>query len=116
MKANPKLFEFVTSPYTATYSASGQAAVRFEGSVSHIFSINGYRKLCVEVASTTKTKSYSLSMGKLSGPTLGQRIADHQLADAKIHCYDVMGPEAALWLNGTPNSTDKVKLWVYLIP
>ncbi len=114
MQTDPKLLQFVDTPFTVKYSAAGEAFVVFSG--SHIVSVNGYTKVCVEVAGTAKTKSFDLIMGKNSGATLADRVANNQAADAHIHSYPVTGPEVALVLKGTPNATDKVQLWMYLIP
>ena len=114
MQTNPKLFQLVDTPFVAKYSAAGEAFVIFSG--SHIVSVNGFRTVCVEVAGTAVTKSFDLIMGKNTGATLADRVANNQAADGHIHTYPVIGPEVALVLNGTPNVTDKVQLWLYLIP
>jgi|WetSurMetagenome_2_1015567.scaffolds.fasta_scaffold151647_2 hypothetical protein len=114
MQTNTKFMQFVDTPYTVKYTAAGEAYVNFPG--GYIVSIDGYSKVCIEVLGTTITKSFSLNMGKISGSTLADAVALNQAADAHIHTYPVIGPEAALLLKGTPNTTDKVQLWVYLIP
>ena len=117
MQTNPQLLQFVDTPFVAKYSAAGEAFVIFPGTPgSHIVSVNGYTKVCVEVLGTPKTKSFDLIMGKNSGATLADRVANNQAADAHIHAYPVTGPEVALVLKGTPNTMDKVQLWMYLIP
>jgi hypothetical protein len=114
MQTNPKLLQFVDTPFIAKYSAAGEAFVIFGG--SNIFSVDGYTKVCVEVLGTPITKSFDLMMGKISGATLADRVANNQAADAHIHTYQVSGPEVGIVLKGTPNTTDKVQLWMYLIP
>lgn len=114
MQPNPKLFQFVDTPFVAKYSAGGEAFVIFAG--SSIVSVDGYTKVCVEVLGTAITKSFDLMMGKISGATLADRVANNQAADAHIHSYQVLGPEVAMVLKGTPKTTDKVQLWMYLIP
>jgi hypothetical protein len=114
MQTDPKLLQFVDTPFPVKYSASGEAYVIFSG--SNIVSVNGYTKVCVEVLGTSITKSFDLLMGKISGATLADRVAYNQAADAHIHSYPVSGPEVGLVLKGTPNTNDKVKLWMYLIP
>jgi len=112
-QAKTKLYQFVDTPYDVTYSGFGEAFVRFEPPNSMV-RVDGFRHICVEVLGTPKTTSFDLTMGKLSGATLGERIAENQVADAKIHCYNISGPEVGLVLRGTPNTTDKVQLWMYL--
>ena len=109
MQTNPKLIQYVDTPFLADYPASGEARVI-------LTSIDGYTKVCVEVAGTTKTKTFTLFMGKLSGTTVGDRVATDQPADGHIHTYPVIGPEMSLFLKGPPNTSDKVQLWIYLMP
>jgi hypothetical protein len=109
MQTNPKLIQYVDTPFLANYSAGGEARVL-------IISVDGYTKACVEVNGTPNTKSFTVFMGKLSGTTLGDRVATDQAADAHIHTYPIVGPEMSLFLKGPPNTSDKVLLWIYLIP
>jgi hypothetical protein len=107
-----KLIQFVDTPYSVTYSGSGEAYVSWPGG-SNALSADGYSRVSVEVRGTAKTSSFDLIMGKISGSTLADRVAS-PAADGKIHTYEVIGPEIALLLKGTPNATDRVQLWVYL--
>jgi hypothetical protein len=70
----------------------------------------------VEVLGTPITKLFDLMMRKISGNTLGDRVTNNQAADAHIHTYQASGPELGMILKGTPKATDKVQLWIYLIP
>jgi hypothetical protein len=115
-EAKTQFFQFVDSPYNANYSSSGEAAVVFQlpGGPNNVVPVSGYRHVCIEVANTSITTSFSLYMGKISGSTLSERIADHQPANARINCYQIRGPEIALWLHGTPSASDSVQLWMFL--
>ncbi len=114
MQQNPKLIQFVDTPFVANYTKYGFAFVEISG--SNAISLDGYTKVCVQVSGTSITKSFTLSMGKISGPTLCDNVAVNQAADNHIHTYPVIGPQMTLTLNGPPNTTDNVKLWIYLIP
>jgi hypothetical protein len=108
---NTRLINMVDTPATITYSASGEGRVPLDPSVGNIIKVNGFRKFSVLIG-TTRATSMMLFIGKISGPTLSQRFT--QPVDAKIHTFDVVGPEMTLWLTGgPPNTTERVQLWVY---
>jgi hypothetical protein len=124
----PKLLQYVDKPYNVTFSSLGEASVNFEG--SYILSIDGYRKVCLEVGpagsfrvvngvvygtSSNETLMFDVVMGKLSNNTLGDEVGNGT-ADGHIYSYDVIGPEMILNLRGAPNTTTQVQLWLYLIP
>jgi hypothetical protein len=114
-QAQTKFYQFVDTPYTATYSPAGVACVNFLPLASRcIIPVDGYGQVCVEVAGTTRTTNFDLSMGKMTGASLSDRVVDNQRADAKIHCYKINGPEVQLILNGEPSTTDRVQLWMHL--
>ena len=114
-QAKTQLFQFVDSPLAVSYPSFGEFRVPLGG--SNIISTDGYRQVCVEAVESvghTNTSGYSALMGKLSGSTLGTFIATNHPLGGTIDCYEVNGPEFALILNGSPNTSDSVQLWVYL--
>src|SRR5512142_138547 len=79
-----------------------------------IIEVSQYRKVNVLVGQT-KASSASLTMGKLSGTTLGARF--ELPLDQKIHSFDVVGPE--LWLElmcpfDRKTPAEHVQLWLFL--
>lgn len=113
MQANTKFLQYVDKPFTAAFDKSGLVWVLFEN--NPVLSIDGYRKVCLQLYCLDEI-TFDVSMGKISGATMAESLANKQALDKKIHCYDVRGPEFQLVLHGKPNTTSKVQLWVYLIP
>jgi hypothetical protein len=115
MQDKPRFIEFVDKPYNVTFSQFGYEFVRFEAG-SNTISVDGYRKVCVEVSSgkAGKVKKFALSMGKISGSTL---CTDYEHpAKTQIYCHSIKGPQISLILYGPPNESEEVQLWVYLMP
>jgi hypothetical protein len=111
--ATNQLYNFVNTPVTVTYSASGQAQVSLSTTSGAIISIAGYRKVSMRLGATHAT-TLQVSMGKISGPTLSAAVLNGPV-DGRIHTFDVVGPELVLTLSGgPPNTTDHIQLWVYL--
>jgi hypothetical protein len=115
MMTDPKLIQFVDTPFNVTYSASGQAFVLWPGG-SNELSLNGYTQVSIEVGPSAHTQSFDVLMGKNSGATLSSRVGTAVPVGTTIHTYPVVGPEMALLLHGTPSTSDAVQLWVYLRP
>ena len=107
---NTKLYNFVDTPASLTYSQAGDAQVPLDA--NPIVDVTGYRQVNVRIGQT-KASSFSLFMGKIGGATLS--VENSQPVDNAIHTFDVVGPEIALFLKGgRPKSHEKVELWVYL--
>jgi hypothetical protein len=107
-----KLYNFVDTPLSVTFSSSGQAQLRINPPAA-IISITGYRKVSVQIGSTHAT-NLRVSIGKITNATLSQTIFNRPV-DQNIHTLDVVGPELVIWLTGAPaNSTEQIKVWVYL--
>ncbi len=55
------------------------------------------------------------TMGKISGSTLAQTVAQFPLGTAgQIHTFDVIGPEFSVILTGAPANTDvPIQAWVF---
>ena len=56
------------------------------------------------------------TMGKISGQTLAQSVAQFPLGTtAQIHAFEVVGPEFSVVLAGGPANTDvPIQAWVFL--
>ena len=78
----------------------------------------GYSKVSIEIVqfpTTVSGLSVNVAEGKISGATLAQVIDVFPLSSsAKIHSYEVMGPEFSLVLTGGPaNAQVALQAWVY---
>ena len=110
--ATTKFYNFVDTPASITYNASGQAQVQLDPAVGAIISVAGYRKVSIRIGAT-KATSFMFGMGKISGPTLSRIIT--RAINQQINTFDVVGPEMVLVLaGGPPNASENVQLWVYL--
>ncbi|HUI24780.1 MAG TPA: hypothetical protein VL403_01750 [Candidatus Kryptonia bacterium] len=108
---NTKLINFVDTPVSIQYSASGDAFIPLASPTQSILDVTGFRRVSILVGAT-KASSYELFMGKISGATLSNRFS--QVIDQQIHTYEVVGPEINLNLRGPAKVKEKVQLWVYL--
>ena len=109
--AATRFINFVDTPVSVTFSASGQAMVPLDPSTGNVISLTGFRRVHVRVGSTTATQMM-VNMGKISGSTLSQMFTR---PIAQTQSFDVIGPQMVLWLTGgTPNTTARVQLWVYI--
>ena len=116
-QAKTLFIEYVDTPYAVTYDKFGNDQVNLlPSSTGPTVPLDGYREVCVQVGtgSSGNTKSFSLSIGKISGLTLCEKVFDHQPVGTKIFCSYVKGPQAMLLLHGKANTNDKVQLWIYL--
>jgi hypothetical protein len=107
---NTKLYNFVDTPVSVTYSQFGEVQVPLEA--DPIIDVTGFRQVSFLIG-RTKAASWTLSMGKISGSTLA--AGNDGPIDSSIHTFDVVGPEIVLVLKGgKPKTKDKLELWVYL--
>jgi hypothetical protein len=110
--ATTKLYNHVDTPASITYNASGQAQVVLDPAIGSIISVAGYHRVSIRIG-TTKATSFMLNMGKISNTTLSRIIT--RSINQQIHTFDVVGPEMVLVLvGGPPNTTESVRLWVFL--
>jgi hypothetical protein len=85
-----------------------------------ILDVTKFQKVSVEIVPGPGAPAQNMSitsyLGKLSGATLGEAVEQFPLvAEAKIHTYDVVGPEFNLILSGGPANTDMpIQAWVFL--
>ena len=109
---NTRLFNFVDTPAIIHYNQGKEAQVPLDPQTGSIIDISGFRRISVRIGST-KAKSFSVFIGKISGATLSQEF--NQAVDDQIHTFEVVGPQMNLFLKGgKANSEEKVQLWVYL--
>ena len=109
---NTRMFNFVDSPAVIHYSQFGEAQVPLDPQTGSVIDITGFRRISVRIGST-KAKSSSVFIGKISGTTLSQEF--NQPIDNLTHTFEVIGPQMNLFLKGgPPNTQEKVQLWVYL--
>ncbi len=109
---NTRMFNFVDTPAVIKYGPGGDGDVPLDPQVGSVIDITGFRKINVRIG-TTKAKSYTVFIGKISGATLSQEL--NQPIDNLTHTFEVTGPQLSLLLRGgPPNTHEKVQLWVYL--
>jgi hypothetical protein len=115
MMTDPKLIQFVDTPFDVTYPAAGEAYVQWPQGTG-ILSVNGYSQVSVMVGPSAHTQTFDVIMGKISGATLSSRVATGVHVGVAIHTYPIVGPEFGIVLHGTAGSQDHVQLWIYLRP
>ncbi len=109
---NSRFFNFVDTPASVHYSQFNAAQVILDPTTGGVIDVSGYRRISVRIG-PTKATSFSVFIGKISGATLSQEC--NLPVDNKIHTFEVVGPQMALFLiGGTANSDENVQLWVYL--
>jgi hypothetical protein len=109
---NVRFINLADSPAVLKYSQFGEAFVNLDPTVGGVIDVSGYRWVSIRIGST-KATSCEMAMGKISNQTLAQ--AYNVPLDGKIHTFEINGPQMTLVLKGgQPNSTENVKMWVYL--
>jgi hypothetical protein len=110
--AATRLFNFVDTPATITYGASGEGRVVLDPASGGVVSLAGFHKVFVRIG-TTRATGILVNMGKISGATLSQFFA--RPMSQQTQTFDVIGPQMVLVLTGgPPNTTERVQLWVFL--
>ena len=84
-----------------------------------ILDVKNFDKVSVEIIQWPHTPvqmSVQCAMGKISGSTLSQLLETFPLGTtARIHAYDVIGPDFSVVLTGGPPNTDvPIQAWVFL--
>ena len=87
--------------------------------VTSILNVEPYNKVNVEIIQwphAAVNMTVLCYMGKLSGSTLAQTVAQFPLGTAgQIHSFSVIGPEFSVVLTGGPPNTDvPIQAWVFL--
>ena len=110
--ASTLFINHVDQPITAQYTQYGEASLVLDASAGSIMKVAGYRRVSVLLGSTHATSAV-LTLGKISNATMSQWFT--LPLDQKIHTYDIVGPEMSIILKGAPpNTTEPIKIWVYL--
>lgn len=106
-----KFINHVDSPVEVSFDRFGNFWVPLDG--RRILDIRDCRRLHFEIGtSRTSVTDYRIAMGKISGATLAQTFPG--TPDARIHSMDVIGPQMTLLLEGPPDTTTTIQLWVWL--
>ena len=84
-----------------------------------ILDVHAYRKVNLEIIQwphVPVNMAVSCMMGKLSGSTLAQTVAEFPLGTTSvIHSFEVVGPEFSVVLTGgTPNTDVPIQAWIFL--
>jgi hypothetical protein len=85
-----------------------------------ILNVEAFSKVNLEIIQfppAPVTMTVNCDMGKISGSTLAQSVAQFPLSTnvAQIHTFDVIGPEFSVVLSGGPSNTDvPIQAWVFL--
>lgn len=84
-----------------------------------IINVEGFSSINVEIIQWPHvgvTMSVTCDIGKISGQTLAQSVAQFPLGTtAQIHTFPVIGPEFSVVLTGGPANTDvPIQAWVFL--
>lgn len=110
--AATRFINFVDTPATITYSASGEGRVNLDPATAGVVNLAGFRKVFVRVG-TTRATAILVNMGKISGSTLSQFFI--RPMSQQTQTFDVVAPQMVLVLTGgPPNTTERVQLWVFL--
>ena len=84
-----------------------------------ILNVGDYSKVSMEIIQwphAAVTMTVLCDMGKITGQTLAQTLAQFPLGTAgQIHTFNVVGPEFSVVLTGGPPNTDvPIQAWVFL--
>ena len=84
-----------------------------------ILDVKHFNKVSVEIIQWPHTPvqmNVQVMMGKISGSTLSQLMEQFPLGTtARIHAYDVIGPDFSVVLTGAPPNTDvPIQAWIFL--
>ena len=101
--------------YFQTFKTDGLGQIFMTG----ILNVEAYGKVGIEIIQwphVAVSMTVSCMMGKLSGQTLAQTIAQFPLGTAgQIHVFEVIGPEFSVVLTGGPPKTDvPIQAWVFI--
>jgi len=105
----------VLNEYFKTFTTDALGQIFATG----ILNIEAYNKISVEIIQwphVAVSMTVLCYMGKLSGSTLAETIAQFPLGTTgQIHSFDVIGPEFSVVLTGGPASTSvPIQAWVFL--
>jgi len=93
------------------YDSGGMCQIQLDATSGNVVDITGYRQVSVLISSQ-QSVARTLTMGTISGNTCAEAFS--LPLDAKIHTFNVVGPEMSLYMNGPRNTQETIQLWVYL--
>jgi hypothetical protein len=101
--------------YFQTFTTDPEGQIFLTG----ILNAEAYHQVNVEIIpgpQAPANMTVTCTMGKISGTTLAQIIAQFPLVlTAEIHTFDVIGPEFSIILTGGPPNTGvPIQAWVFL--
>jgi hypothetical protein len=105
----------VLNEYFSTYTTDALGQIFLTGVVN----VQAYSEVSLEIIQfphAAVSMSVVCTMGKISGTTLAEDIAQFPLGTAgQIHSFDVVGPEFSVVLTGGPASTSvPIQAWLFL--
>src|SRR6185312_4288450 len=103
---NAKLIQFVDTPATVVFDASGNADVEFASSNS--LDVGNCRHFYFEISSSAVT-GYDVIMGKISNATLAEIVMSGS-AQGHIQSLEIKGPEIRVALHGAPKTKGDVQM------
>lgn len=109
---NATLIQFVDTPLTVTFDASGSYRVSLTPAQS--LSVGNCRHFYFMIGQSSVT-GYTVIMGKFTNGTLTQQVMTGS-ALGKIQSLEVKGPEIVFDLQGPPKKKENIQMWFYLTP
>jgi len=111
---NFQIINFVDTPITLQFSATGSAQAMLTTPNNPVVDITGFRKVSIRL---DPSKLYGMTceimMGQIAPNTMCS--AFKVPIDSAIHTFDVVGPQTLLsFANGPANTTKTMQLLVYL--
>jgi|SRR5271166_480383 len=105
----------VLNTYFQTFKTDNLGQIFLTG----ILNVENYNAINVEIIQwphAAVNMSVLCDIGKISGQTLAQTVAQFPLGTAgQIHTFSVIGPEFSIVLTGGPANTDvPIQAWVFL--
>jgi hypothetical protein len=109
----------VAKPVLHTYFQTFKTDSLGQIFLTGILNVGGFNSINLEIIqwpAAAVSMSVSCDIGKISGQTLAQSVAQFPLdTTAQIHTFPVIGPEFSVVLTGGPANTDvPIQAWVYL--
>lgn len=110
-----RTFEPELKTYFQTFKTDNLGQIFLTG----ILDVKHFNKVSVEIIQWPHTPvqmQVQCMMGKISGSTLAQYVDQFPLGTtARIHAFDVVGPDFSVVLTGAPPNTDvPIQAWVFL--
>ncbi|HET6936429.1 MAG TPA: hypothetical protein VFI72_16420 [Candidatus Angelobacter sp.] len=110
-----RTFEPELKTYFQTFKTDNLGQIFLTG----ILDVKHFNKVSVEIIQWPHTPvqmQVQCMMGKISGSTLAQYVDQFPLGTtARIHAFDVIGPDFSVVLTGAPPNTDvPIQAWVFL--